>query len=319
MIPLLFWLTNFQFVIGAFGAFAFFSAAWLNVDSWAIRREARTGFRALGFIFLAIWSGLHGIGTTGTTIEIVNASILLVGTILLLLSFIFDKLPLQPKTLAKLQRQQRNIVSKDEEIKAKKITPPTKEITAPTKLEKPLLANKYGAVIKTAKPQETPSKVSTKISSSAFLRLPKRKRSGATALLNGVIGFIIFSLIGWGFYAIYQNWFSAEEKQDIQLEESSFIEMNLTTPTPEAESVKEEEETEIEASPAAKKPTVTVKETETGYLNLRGGAGIIHDIITTISPGDTLELLDENKEWYELQIDENTTGWVSSRYVTKDE
>jgi TM2 domain-containing membrane protein YozV len=320
MIPLPFWLTNIQFVIGAFGAFAFFSAAWLNVDSWAVRREVRTGFRSLGFIFLAIWSGLHGIGLMGVVMEIVTAAVLLSGILLLLLSFIFDKLPLQPKDLAKLRRQQDNIVSKKEEPKDKKIVPTEKKILSPIKPPRPVPASKARAIVKTAATKRALPKINAGLSSTAFLKLPKKKRGWITSFLNAVVGFIIFALIGWGSYATYEKWFGAKEEQDIQFEESNFIEMNDSLPASEAEPTEEDsEEPVVEASPEIKKDTVTVKETETGYLNVRGGAGIIHDIIITISPGDTFELLDEDRDWYEIQVDENTAGWVSNRYITKNE
>lgn len=105
MIPWPFWLTNVQFVISAFGVFAFFSAAWLNVDSWAVRREFKTGLRALGFFLLALWSALHGIGSIAAWTDTAAAGLLFGGIVTVLISYLIDPVPLQPKELAKLKTQ----------------------------------------------------------------------------------------------------------------------------------------------------------------------------------------------------------------------
>ena len=105
MIPWPFWLTNIQFVISACGVFAFFAAAWLNVDSWAVRREFKTGLRTVGFLLLAIWSALHGIGSMAAWSDLAAAIMLGGGIILVLLSYLIDRVPLQPKELTKLRKQ----------------------------------------------------------------------------------------------------------------------------------------------------------------------------------------------------------------------
>jgi hypothetical protein len=319
MIPLPFWLTNIQFVISAFGAFAFFSAAWLNIDSWAVRKEVKTGFRALGFILLAIWSGLHGIALVGTATDITTAAILFSGTFLILLSFIFNKPPLQPKDLVKLQRQERNIVSKSKEA-------PIKKEIVPTTPPRPLPAKQAKAAIKAIAATQTVPGTDAKLKTSPFVELPKKKRQIITSLLNTIVGFIIFGLIGWGGYVAYQKFFNTPEDSNIYFEESDFSEIDVTTPPPEATSSEEEteedkkqEEETTEASPTPQKTTITVQETGIGYLNVRSGAGTTNEIITKISPGDTLELLGEEEKWYEVQVDEDTTGWISSQYATINE
>jgi hypothetical protein len=105
MIPLSFWLINAQFVISAFGVFAFFSVAWLNVDSWAVRREFKTGLRALGFFLLALWSALHGIGSIAVWADIAAAGMLFGGIVAVLASYVVDRVPLEPKEIAKLRTQ----------------------------------------------------------------------------------------------------------------------------------------------------------------------------------------------------------------------
>lgn len=85
-----------------------------------------------------------------------------------------------------------------------------------------------------------------------------------------------------------------------------------TTPTPVP--------TQAETSPGSKTPakgTVLIKETETGWLNVRSGAGASFVIIRKIYPGDRFEFLSESKDWIQLRFSDNTTGWVATRYVQK--
>jgi len=61
-----------------------------------------------------------------------------------------------------------------------------------------------------------------------------------------------------------------------------------------------------------------VANTPTGWLNVRAGASTDYRVITKINPGQVYPLLEENNDWYkiELSIDgEKTEGWVSSQYI----
>jgi len=36
-----------------------------------------------------------------------------------------------------------------------------------------------------------------------------------------------------------------------------------------------------------------------------------------VSPGDTYEFLEENEkgDWFKIQLDDNTAGWIAARYA----
>lgn len=258
MIPWPFWLTNFQFVISAFGVFAFFSAAWLNVDSWAVRREFKTGLRALGFFLLALWSALHGIGAESAWASVTTAAMLLVGVLTIAISHLIDTIPLQPKELVEMKRKKEQAsIGGDATLNA-----------------------------------------TTSTAQWSHRRL--------NILVRGVIAVAIVSLglIGYGFWP--------EEKQAPDRQEAlpsvSASPQTIPTLSPEPTS---------ETTQAT--PRILIEKTETDFLNVREGAGTNHDIVATVSPGDTLELLDEDDEWYKVQVSENVVGWVSARYARKQE
>jgi len=100
MIPITYWLINAQFVISALGAFAFFAAAWLNIDSWYARRELKTGIRAASFLILAGWSIAHGIDPVTTANDNIRLGLIVAGVTILLVSYLIDPIPLQPKSTA---------------------------------------------------------------------------------------------------------------------------------------------------------------------------------------------------------------------------
>ena len=49
-------------------------------------------------------------------------------------------------------------------------------------------------------------------------------------------------------------------------------------------------------------------------LNVRSGPGSDYNIVTKVYPGQAYDLLQETEEWYKIKIDEQTQGWVSSKY-----
>jgi len=59
-----------------------------------------------------------------------------------------------------------------------------------------------------------------------------------------------------------------------------------------------------------------IKETETGWLNVRQGAGTNYFIITKIYPGETYELLEETEKWYKIKIGDKE-GWIFNSYAIK--
>lgn len=63
-------------------------------------------------------------------------------------------------------------------------------------------------------------------------------------------------------------------------------------------------------------PQIVIGETELGYLNVRAGAGKNFEIIATVKPGETYELIKKEGEWTNIRISADKTGWVSNKYIS---
>jgi len=305
MIPLPFWLTNLQFVIGALGTFAFFAAAWLNVDAWTIRRELKTSLRVAGFFLLAIWSALHATGTIAVWVDIAQALALAAGSLLIMVSYVMDKPPLQPKDLAKLRISQKEKIAKI--VKGPSQTKPTTAVKPqrpnPQSLKPALQAKR---AIRQSIQKQTPLP-KRNLKPQTLLKLPPVKRKRTSSVFNFIVGILTFAAIGYGGYFAYDKYFAG----DPPAEQPAFVEETTTpepTPAPTPETTSEPE------------VTVTIQDTETGFLNVRDGSSTASEILTTIAPGDSFDLITTNEagDWTQIQVDQNTAGWVASRYVTKD-
>lgn len=62
---------------------------------------------------------------------------------------------------------------------------------------------------------------------------------------------------------------------------------------------------------------VLVKETETGWLNVRSGAGSSFSVLKKIYPGEKYEFLGSSTDWTHIRLSPTQDGWVASRYVEK--
>lgn len=63
--------------------------------------------------------------------------------------------------------------------------------------------------------------------------------------------------------------------------------------------------------------TIEVKETPTGYLNVRQYATTASQILAQVNPGEKFELLEEKPDWYKIKFKDTKEGWVSAQYVKK--
>lgn len=80
----------------------------------------------------------------------------------------------------------------------------------------------------------------------------------------------------------------------------------------------------VASSSAQKKndPVVTkirILTTGTGFLRVREGPSISDEEVGRVTPGESYTLISEEDEWYEVEFEDNKTGWVSSRYAEKVE
>lgn len=63
---------------------------------------------------------------------------------------------------------------------------------------------------------------------------------------------------------------------------------------------------------------VTILETGTGFLRVRAQPSLNASEEARLTPGDTVTLVDEQGDWYEVKLKDGTLGWISSTYAKKD-
>ncbi len=63
--------------------------------------------------------------------------------------------------------------------------------------------------------------------------------------------------------------------------------------------------------------SIKILETGTGWLRVRGGAGLGFDEVAKVDVGKTYKLLEDKGDWVKIKVDEKISGWVSSTYVEK--
>ncbi|MBI4058152.1 SH3 domain-containing protein, partial [Candidatus Gottesmanbacteria bacterium] len=62
--------------------------------------------------------------------------------------------------------------------------------------------------------------------------------------------------------------------------------------------------------------TLTIKDTELGFLRVRGEPATSAPEVGQVSPGQTFTLQGEQDGWYKIEYTSGKTGWVSASYVT---
>lgn len=66
-------------------------------------------------------------------------------------------------------------------------------------------------------------------------------------------------------------------------------------------------------------PKVIISNTPTGFLRVRQEASITSAEIGRVNPGDSLPVLAEQNGWYNIQLPNGATGWISVSFATKVE
>lgn len=64
---------------------------------------------------------------------------------------------------------------------------------------------------------------------------------------------------------------------------------------------------------------VKIKETETGWLRVRDTADSNAKEIARVNPNEKYPLLEEKTDWYKIDLGNGKSGWISSKYASKDE
>jgi len=93
-------------------------------------------------------------------------------------------------------------------------------------------------------------------------------------------------------------------------------------PTHKKVEKKAPEEIALEATKSAEltndeKFSITVKNTETGWLRVRFEPTLGASEAAKITPGTSYTVLEEKEGWYKIEYAKGVTGWVSSNYVDK--
>lgn len=85
---LFFLFNNVHFALEMVGAVAVFMAAWLTADTYAVKREARTLMRAVGFGCAALWQILYAISLGNDVLSYAGFTLYLIGLLLILGSYL---------------------------------------------------------------------------------------------------------------------------------------------------------------------------------------------------------------------------------------
>lgn len=72
-----------------------------------------------------------------------------------------------------------------------------------------------------------------------------------------------------------------------------------------------------ETTPAdTKVRTISINQTDVGYLNVRSKPSTSSEIVAKLEPGDTFEVLEEDNGWLKIEYEERGEGWISETYTT---
>lgn len=75
--------------------------------------------------------------------------------------------------------------------------------------------------------------------------------------------------------------------------------------------------TKLPVIPVSSSAEVIVKQTPTGFLNVRSSASTNGKIVAKVNPGDTLVLLEELPNWDRIRTADGKEGYVASSFVEK--
>lgn len=87
---------------------------------------------------------------------------------------------------------------------------------------------------------------------------------------------------------------------------------------PEAGEVLPGSESSITPTPSIYTQTVTISSTPTGFLRVRELASTTSLEIGKVLPGDTLELVEEETDWYKIKLSDGKQGYISKGFAVKN-
>lgn len=110
--------------------------------------------------------------------------------------------------------------------------------------------------------------------------------------------------------------------QLIEVEEvqEDFLNFEAEAPQGIVEETMEEEALEEEIFKEEAVETIDliiIKDTETGWLNVREGPGTNYSILTKVYLGEIYPLIEEFSGWHKIELEDGQEGWISSQYSAK--
>src|SRR6185437_990287 len=69
--------------------------------------------------------------------------------------------------------------------------------------------------------------------------------------------------------------------------------------------------TPASSTPPVATPEIKVKDTPTGYLNVRATPSSAGTLVTQVHPGEIYPFSDKSKGWYKITLTDGSFGWVS--------
>lgn len=74
------------------------------------------------------------------------------------------------------------------------------------------------------------------------------------------------------------------------------------------------------ATPAPKTAAIVrILPTPNGFLRVREEGSLTAAELTRVRTGDAFPFISEKNDWYEIELEDGTSGWVSSQYARKEE
>jgi hypothetical protein len=64
---------------------------------------------------------------------------------------------------------------------------------------------------------------------------------------------------------------------------------------------------------------IKIKETETGWLRVREASSSAAKEIGRVTPGKSYPMIEENTDWFRIDLGNGKSGWISSSYGEKSE
>ena len=62
---------------------------------------------------------------------------------------------------------------------------------------------------------------------------------------------------------------------------------------------------------------ITIKQTETGWLRVRQSPNSSSGEVARVNPGEKYKMLSEVTDWYQIDLGNSKSGWVSAKYAEK--